>query len=228
MTASTIGAARRANIPAYITDPVCSRYYVDRRRFEDSYGTATTSPAWMYPLDGNRFVLGNDPITTGGDVWIADAGIKVMEKEPDWSGMLVSLVGRQDGHMWGITDDAETVRAGRRYEHGPPAVRRAHRRRAGRPRGEEARDQGQLDETLIVLTTDHAGQPSTRFHGVNEARSRRLQLVLRRGRRTRLPRCRAVAGAADRHRQRRFSYQDSAWPTWLTDTSRAAKREAAA
>ena len=47
-----------------------------------TYGTGTTSPAWMYPLDGNRFAVGNDPAHLGGDVWTADAAIKVMENEP--------------------------------------------------------------------------------------------------------------------------------------------------
>ena len=89
------------------------------------------------------------------------------------------------------------------------------------------RDTGKLDETLIVLTTDHAGQPSKRFHGVNEALrgdpnwyygetlngtydapSPSLAPLLATG-------------------NVRFSFQDSAVRTWLTDTSEARKREAA-
>jgi non-specific serine/threonine protein kinase len=46
-----------ANVPTYISQPVCGRYYVDSDRNLD-YGTKTTPPAWMYPLDGNRFVPG--------------------------------------------------------------------------------------------------------------------------------------------------------------------------
>ena len=60
----------------------------------------------MYPLDGNRFAPGFDPAHLGGDIWIADAGMAMMEKET-WSGMLLTL-GAIDkaSHMWGgITDN---------------------------------------------------------------------------------------------------------------------------
>ena len=35
--------------------PECGRFYVDSSTSTCPYGTATTPPAWMYPLDGNRF-----------------------------------------------------------------------------------------------------------------------------------------------------------------------------
>src|SRR3954468_23954266 len=93
------------NVPSYISAPTCGRFYVDSST-SLSYGTATTPPAWMYPLDGNRFAPGFDPAHLGGDVWTADAGMAMMEREP-WSGMLLTL-GSIDkaSHMWGgITDD---------------------------------------------------------------------------------------------------------------------------
>ena len=94
------------NVPPYIEQPVCGRYYVDADA-DLNYGTLGTSPAWMYPLDGNRFVPGTDPAHLGGDVWVADAGMAMMERE-NWSGMLLTL-GAIDkaSHMWGgITDTA--------------------------------------------------------------------------------------------------------------------------
>jgi hypothetical protein len=160
-------------------------------------------------------------------VWTADAGMAMMEREP-WSGMLLTL-GSVDkaSHMWGgITDDG-------RYPPGSPEEQ-AHLRFNAKVADEQVgrlidklRALGQLDETLVVLTTDHAGQPSTRFHGVNQpgrgdfnwyygttengtflAPSPSLQPLIDTG-------------------NVRFSYQDSAIRTWLTDTSDAAKRHAA-
>jgi hypothetical protein len=96
------------NVPAYISEPVCGRYYVNSDPSLD-YGTRTTPPAWMYPLDGNRFVPGYDPEHLGGDIWSADAAIDVIQHESDWRGMLVSM-GDVDkvGHMWGPRDKGST------------------------------------------------------------------------------------------------------------------------
>jgi hypothetical protein len=214
------------NVPSYISTPSCGRFYVDSST-SLSYGTATTPPAWMYPLDGNRFAPGFDPLHRGGDVWTADAGMAMMENEP-WSGMLLTL-GSIDkmSHMWGgITDDGT-------YPPGSPEEQ-AHLRFIAKTADQQVgrlidklRDLGQLDETLVVLTTDHAGQPALHFNGVNQpgrsdfnwyygttqngtflAPSPSLQPLLDTG-------------------NVRFTYQDSAIRTWLTDTSDAAKRTAA-
>jgi hypothetical protein len=210
------------NVPDYIALPLCGRYYVDADA-DLNYGTLDTSPAWMYPLDGNRFVPGTDPAHLGGDVWVADAGMEMMAKE-NWSGMLLTL-GAIDktSHMWGgITD---TAAAADDQAHLPYLARKADEQ-VGRI-VQRLRELDQLDETLIVITTDHAGQPSTRFHGVDGrnrgdfnwyygetlngtflAPSPALQPLIDTG-------------------NVRFSYQDSAIRTWLTDTSDAAKRSAA-
>ena len=64
----------------------------------------------MYPEDGNRFFPGTDASATaghlGGDTWVADAAIAMMENEA-WSGMFVTL-GAIDkaGHMWGAQNDS--------------------------------------------------------------------------------------------------------------------------
>jgi hypothetical protein len=153
-----------ANVPRYIADPVCGRYYVNSDS-ELDYGTATTPPAWMYPLDGNRFVPGYDREHLGGDVWAADAAIEVVRNEPDWGGMLVSL-GDVDkaGHMWGPRDDGPTPTTDRQA-HLPFAVRTADRQIGRILEALEA--EGVADETLVILTTDHAIQQGARFHGVN-------------------------------------------------------------
>ncbi len=83
----------------------------------------------MYPLDGNRFVPGTDPAHLGGDMWVADAGMEMMDKE-NWSGMLLTLGGiDKTSHMWGgITD---TAAAPDDQAHLPFIARDADR--AGRP-----------------------------------------------------------------------------------------------
>ena len=216
------------NVPAYISAPNCGRFYVDSSSSGPlTSGTTTTAPAWMYPLDGNRFAPGRDPAHPGGDVWTADAGMAMMENEP-WSGMLLTL-GSIDkaSHMWGGITDTGTYPPGSDEE-------QAHLRFIARTADEQVgrliaklRALGQLDETLVVLTTDHGGQPSKRFHGVDApgrgdfnwyygttqngtflAPSPSLQPLIDTG-------------------NVRFSYQDSAIRTWLTDTSDAAKRSAA-
>ena len=88
---------------------MCGRWYVDGGL---DYGTKTTSPAWLYPLDGNRFVTGTDPAREGGDVWSTDAALKVMQDDftdadtDDWRGLFVGLAGPDKmAHMWGPDDD---------------------------------------------------------------------------------------------------------------------------
>ncbi len=135
-----------------------------------TYGTDTTSPAWMYPLDGNRFAVGDDDAHLGGDVWTADAAIKLIQEEPDWKGMMVSF-GSVDkmAHMWGTDDDGPSGVGDDIYEqaHLPFAAKTADEQ-VGRVLAElDAR--GLRDETLVVLTTDHAGQTADRYHGVDGA-----------------------------------------------------------
>jgi len=69
--------------PAYIEDPnVCSRWWTRQSTSPPlDYGTTTQAPAWMYPLEGNRFMPGTDPGHTGGDAWSADAAIEVIEND---------------------------------------------------------------------------------------------------------------------------------------------------
>ena len=89
------------------------------------------------------------------------------------------------------------------------------------------RELGQLDETLVVLTTDHGGQPSKRFHGVNEAGRGNFNWyygATQNG--TFLAPSPSLAPLIATGNVR-FTYQDSAIRTWLTDTSDDAKRQAA-
>ena len=114
---------------------------------------------------------------------MTDAAFEVMDHE-DWSGLLLTYGGiDKAGHMWGGLNDVPPYPGGDDPQT-HMAARGQGRRRAGRPRRRsKLKDDGLLDETLIVLTTDHAQQTSKYFYGVDGAGSGQLQLVLRRRRR---------------------------------------------
>jgi hypothetical protein len=154
------------NVPGYIST-FCGRFYVN---VTPTYGTATTSPAWMYPLDGDRFAIGTSTDHMGGDIWTADAAIAVMQNDPDWDGMLVSFPSIDKmGHMWGTGgDDPGPSGVGDDvydFAHLPKVAEIADEQ-VGRLMA-ELEAQGVLDETLVVLTADHAGQTAHRFHGMD-------------------------------------------------------------
>ena len=217
-----------ANVPTYISAPDCGRFYVDASS-SMTYGTGTTSPAWMYPLDGNRFAVGNDPAHLGDDVWTTDAAITLMRNEDDWKGMFVSL-GSVDkmAHMWGTDDDGPSGVGDDIHEqaHLPFAARKADEQ-VGRLLA-ELDAEGLRDETLVVFTTDHAGQTAHRYHGVDGPDRGNFNWYYGKdGDETYLNPSPALApllatGNVD------FSYQDGHVATWLHDRSPAALDQAAA
>jgi predicted AlkP superfamily pyrophosphatase or phosphodiesterase len=150
------------NVPAYLSAPECGRWYVNADKAL-TYDT-NLSPARLYPLDGNRYTVGFDPDHQGGDVWAADAALKIMENEADWSGVFLTLPGvDKAAHMWGgVTDKG-----------GP--VPMTHIRRATQVADAQVgrvmdylRDKHQLKDTLVVLTADHGSVPGKHFHGVDD------------------------------------------------------------
>ena len=111
--------------PAYFGLAACSRW--STWQAAGAYGTGSILPAAIYPLDGNRFVPGFDPAHIGGDTWSADAAIRVIQNDPDWHGMMVSL-GAIDkmGHMWGPEDNVTGPRGSdRQVSHLPFAAKNA-------------------------------------------------------------------------------------------------------
>jgi hypothetical protein len=221
-----------ANIPSYIGAPSCGRFYVDAASTLH-YGTGTTSPAWMYPLDGNRFAVGNDPMHLGGDVWTADAAIELLRHEGDWKGMMVSF-GSVDkmAHMWG-TNDTGPSGAGddvHPQAHLPFIARNADQQ-VGRLMA-ELDALGIRDETLVVLTTDHAGQTAHRYHGLNpqsQARDGNLNWYYGQDAdETYLSPQPDLAPLVALEPNLDFSYQDGHVAAWLADRSPAALAEGAA
>ncbi|MET0526467.1 MAG: alkaline phosphatase family protein [Nocardioides sp.] len=150
------------NVAGYLSTPVCGPYYVDSASSK-KYDTGQ-SPAWMYPLDGNRYTAGTDPDHQGSDVWAADAAIDTMKNE-DWSGVFVTLPGvDKAAHMWGSIDD----------DGGDDP--QTHLANAAAVADEQVgkivdqlRTSGELDDTLVVLTADHGSVPGRHFYGVDKA-----------------------------------------------------------
>lgn len=150
------------DMPLYFNDvPNCTNRWWTWQQ-AGAYGTGTEQPAAIYPLDGNRFVPGvpSDAPHIGGDTWSADAAIRVIQNETStsWRGMMVSL-GAIDkmGHMWG-PDDNVTGPAGSNAQlaHLPFAAKNADAQ-VGRIVA-ALRGRGLLDDTLVVITADHAAQ----------------------------------------------------------------------
>ncbi len=216
------------NIPPYI-NAECGRFFVDAAAAK-TYGTGSTSPAWMYPLDGNRFAVGDDPEHLGGDVWTADAAIELMQNEPDWKGMMVSF-GSVDkmAHMWGTDDDGPSGVGDDTEEqaHLPFAARTADEQ-LGRLL-EKLEERGIRDETLVVLTTDHAGQTAHRYHGLDgKDRGNFNWYYGHDADETYESPQPALAPLVALEPNLDFSYQDGHVAAWLADRSPEALDEAAA
>jgi hypothetical protein len=218
-----------------------------------AYGTGSILPGRIYPLEGDRFVPGRDLAHIGGDAWSADAAITVIQNDPGWRGMLVSLGGIDKlGHMWG-PEDAETGPPGSDQEmrHLPFIAKNADVQVGKIVAALKAR--GLLDETLIVLTADHAAQTGRPFlgrldtfpigvpdmNGCDPAtgstglRSDCNWYYGRDADEVYLDPSPAIAAFRDALTppagvtNLRFSYQDGHIAAWLNDNSPARKREAA-
>ncbi len=240
--------------PAYLGLFPCSRWSTWQEA--GAYGTRDNLPAAIYPLDGDRFVPGRDDLHVGGDNWSADAAIRVIEGDPGWRGMLVSL-GAIDkmGHMWGPEDNVTgPPGSDEQLSHLPFAAKNADAQ-VGRM-VDALRTEGLLDETLIVITADHAAQTGRPFVGrldgpllaggvpcdsVNGSSGLRSDCNWYYGQdanetyRDPSPAVAALRAAltppggdpvADTNLA--FSYQDGHVAAWLKDNSAARKRQAAA
>lgn len=158
-------------LPPYLdvlTGGCANRWWTNQDAVNLSYGTNVLSPANIYPLEGNRFVPGFDPAHIGGDNWSADAAIQQINNDPNWRGIMVSLGGIDKmGHMWGPEDKGEPgAKKGSPEEmrHLPFVAKNADAQVGKIVDALKAR--GLLDETLIVITADHAAQTGDPFFGV--------------------------------------------------------------
>jgi predicted AlkP superfamily pyrophosphatase or phosphodiesterase len=215
------------NVPSYISAPTCGRFYVNAAKSK-SYGTATTSPAWMYPLEGDRDIPGDDPAHQGGDVWTADVAAKIMDNE-DWSGLLLTFGGiDKAGHMWGgITDNRPYPPGADDATHRDAAIATADAQ-VGKVVA-KLKAKGVYDDTLVVVTTDHAQLSAKNFYGVDGAGRGNFNWYYGADAdEAYLDPQPAIQQLVDGTGGNvRASMQDSAIRTWLTDRAPARLRQAA-
>jgi len=213
------------NVPAYISGPVCNRYYVNADKARDR-GTRTTSPAWMYPLEGDRDITGLDPAHPGGDVWTTDAALDIMDHE-NWSGLLLTLGGiDKAGHMWGGLNDQPPYPGGDPSTH-MAAVAKTADEQVGRVIAKLEAD-GLLDDTLVVLTADHAQTTATHYYGTDGlGRGNFNWYYGADADESYLSPQPEIQRLVEETGNVRASMQDSAIRTWLVDRSPAALRRAA-
>jgi len=134
-----------------------SRFWLDTR---PTYGTEKA----VYKLNGHRTVIGPDPTRPGGDAWVMDAAFQVMEHHSDWALAMLTL-GAVDrvGHMFGADRDLD-------HPNGSEVHLRDLLLTADAQVGrlvEFLRRKGWEDETLVVVTADHAGLGAESWHGVD-------------------------------------------------------------
>lgn len=217
-------------VPDYVATP-CGRFWVNTDSAL-SYGTADTPPADMYPLAGNRdvpgFGTGLDPAHVGGDVWVTDAAFAVMDHE-DWSGLLLTYGGiDKAGHMWGGLNDVPPYPGTALPETHMAHLAKVADQQVGRVIA-KLRADGELDNTLVVLTTDHAQNTAVHYHGQpGPSRGNFNWYYGKDADETYLDPQPLIAGyVAATGGNVRASMHDSALRSWLADTSLPAKRRAA-
>ena len=155
-----------ADAPSYIRlpDDCTNRFWVHNGFPAFAYDTDKL-PAVMYALDGDRYVTGHDAAHEGGDVWATDVALEIMRNEESWNGIFVTLPGvDKAAHMWGgVTDPGPTGDDGDAMTHIDAAAAEADEQ-VGKIMA-ELEAQGELDNTLVVLTSDHGSVSGVHFHG---------------------------------------------------------------
>ncbi len=217
------------NVPAYISGPVCNQYYVNGDKALN-YGTLATSPAWMYPLEGNRDFPGFDPAHPGGDEWVTNAAFDVMDNE-DWSGLLLTYGGLDKaGHMWGGLNDVPPYPAGADDATHIANAAKIADDQVGRVIARLKAD-GLMKDTVVVLTTDHAQNTAENFYGIDGAgrgNNNWYYGANSAGDESYLSPQPEIQRLIDETGNNvEMSMQDSAIRTWLIDRSYTAKKQAA-
>lgn len=211
------------NVPSYISTS-CGRYHVPRLA-AGAYDTGAL-PASLYSVGDDRYVTGHDPAHAGGDIWAADAAIDIMRNDANWSGMFVTLPGvDKAAHMWGGVDDQGGADPMTHMEFATATADHQISRLLT-----ELKTSDQLKETLVVVTADHGSVAGRHFHGENSPTVDYGFYNWYYGSTlngTYLQPQAAIKPLTDTGNVA-LSYSDSMLRAWLTDTSPAKVKEAAA
>ena len=149
------------NVPEYLTDPACGRCYVDSSSSK-FYDTNSDPPGCT------RWTATATPSATTPTTRARTSGRPTQRSPPcsneDWSGMFVSLPGvDKAAHMWGRVDDPGGADPMSHLDNAT-AVADAQ---IGKIM-DYLESSGELDHTMVVLTSDHGSVPGTHFHGIND------------------------------------------------------------
>jgi len=154
------------NVPSYIATD--TRFRISAGNANNTYGTELSLPSWLSPEDG-RTSPGTVPGHEGGDAWVADATMAIMENE-DWSGLFVNFPDiDKAGHLWG-GGSADTIA---KYGWDPNSIfDQIHMPFAAKHADDQLgkliaklKELGQLKDTLIVVTADHGASYGENFYG---------------------------------------------------------------
>ena len=169
----TVALARGKNVPSYLTTPEQGPDACAAASSSTPTRITTTAPRpRSRPGCTPRRATGSSRATTlrqaghlGGDTWVADAAIAMMDNE-NWSGMFVTLGGiDKAGHMWGAqADNAAGLHDPRRQTHVRCAAENADVQLGKMLDEVKNVDNAKGGETLVVLTADHGatyGEAST-------------------------------------------------------------------
>lgn len=146
-------------VPEYVSSN--PRYTIDCAK---TYGTEHS----FYPLDGGKGVPGDDPARLGGDVWVGDIAMEILEREADWSVLSLSFGGIDKiAHLSGEQDwpQALSFTPGYTLE----AVARVADAQLGRVL-DALEKKKLLSRTVLVVTADHGGQSNTFYFGSGKSR----------------------------------------------------------
>lgn len=229
------------NVPAYIADDHRFKISTGNHSADgpwDYYETDVDKPAYLYAEDG-RMVPGPYDTNLGGDDWVADAAVKVMQNE-EWSAMHLNFSGIDKiGHMWGGGPvdsiatygwDPDTIMA---QVHMPWIAKNADQQVGKLIAALKA--EGDWNSTLFVVLADHGSTDAKNAHFVDKAGGAYESWYYdpnntcantdygltgaNNG---------AVLAPLNANGNLAYSYQSTAIEAWLIDRSWAKKAEAAA
>ena len=203
----------------------------------DYYNTDVDKPAYLYSEDG-RMVPGPYDTNLGGDNWVADCAIKVIENQ-DWSAMHLNFSGIDKiGHMWG-GGNVDTIA---NYDWDPaslmaqvhmPWIAKNADDQVGRVM-QALKDNDVWDKTLFVVLADHGATYAENAHYVDKSGGANLSWYYDPNNQCK----NTTYGRAGSNNESllaplnatgnlAYSYQSTAIEAWLIDYSWARKMETA-